>query len=475
MKQTTAFIQQLYTRNDHCRRALQRVRTFGPNQSGAIAIMFALMLPVIVGFVGIGVEVGSWYSVKRNMQSATDAAAVAAAIERANGGTLAEISAAAQTAAANNGLAIPVTINIPPIRSINFIGSTNHVEAVISQNIETLFAGMFIGQNVTSLTYAVATTIGDQDACFLSLAPTGSRAFNVGSANLNMTGCGIFANSDDPRAVFVQPGSIIADCVATAGGSDGIGTITTVDGRCAGVRTNQQPMDDPFATMYEIPVYGDCPAGGASYNAGGIYKMTGAGSAVSAPFAGTLNMDGSYTLSEGVYCNGLSISSGETVIMNPGTYIMEGGDFLVNGGATVTGDGVTVILTDKNNPANGTGNAQINGNGNVDLSAPIDPDTDGTIQGDFVGALIIQDPLANTSPSKTSIFTGGSTLQLDGLVYTPSNDLTFNGGVDMPVSDCLLLVGQVLDFNGDATINNQCSQYFSDFPISFGNKPGLVE
>lgn len=50
-----------------------------PRRRGAIAIMLAIMLPVIIGFVGLALELGQLYNRKAEMQSLADAAAISAA------------------------------------------------------------------------------------------------------------------------------------------------------------------------------------------------------------------------------------------------------------------------------------------------------------------------------------------------------------------------------------------------------------
>jgi Flp pilus assembly protein TadG len=49
--------------------------------SGAVAAMTALVLPVLLGFTSLGVEVGHWYLGLRQMQGAADAAAISAAAQ----------------------------------------------------------------------------------------------------------------------------------------------------------------------------------------------------------------------------------------------------------------------------------------------------------------------------------------------------------------------------------------------------------
>jgi Flp pilus assembly protein TadG len=49
--------------------------------AGAVAAMTALVLPVLLGFTSLGVEVGHWYLAQRQMQGAADAAAISAAAQ----------------------------------------------------------------------------------------------------------------------------------------------------------------------------------------------------------------------------------------------------------------------------------------------------------------------------------------------------------------------------------------------------------
>jgi len=57
---------------------MRRLRTCS---AGAVAVVTALVLPVLLGFTSLGVEVGHWYLVQRVMQGAADAAAISAAAE----------------------------------------------------------------------------------------------------------------------------------------------------------------------------------------------------------------------------------------------------------------------------------------------------------------------------------------------------------------------------------------------------------
>jgi len=52
---------------------------FLKNKSGAVAVAFGLMIPVVIGAVGLSVDMSQAYLVKSRLSGALDAAALAAA------------------------------------------------------------------------------------------------------------------------------------------------------------------------------------------------------------------------------------------------------------------------------------------------------------------------------------------------------------------------------------------------------------
>jgi len=108
---------------------------FVQSSSGAVAVMTALVMPLLLGFGSIGVEVGHWYLYEREMQGAADAAAISAASqyiadEIASNGTTTSTAyqMVGQTYAGLNGFTIPlantclITLsgdNCGPVRSLD--------------------------------------------------------------------------------------------------------------------------------------------------------------------------------------------------------------------------------------------------------------------------------------------------------------------------------------------------------------------
>ena len=80
--------------------------------AGAVAVMTALVIPLLLGFASLGVEVGHWYLGQRTMQGAADAAAVSAAAQWiADKGTGTTYQTVGVNYASYNGFTIP-TANV---------------------------------------------------------------------------------------------------------------------------------------------------------------------------------------------------------------------------------------------------------------------------------------------------------------------------------------------------------------------------
>ena len=88
------------------------LRSFHRNQLGGILIISALMLPVLVGAIGLGTDVGVWFFTHQKMQGAADSAAVSAAI--ANDPTTEAKAVAASYGFLADSRGVAITVNVPP-------------------------------------------------------------------------------------------------------------------------------------------------------------------------------------------------------------------------------------------------------------------------------------------------------------------------------------------------------------------------
>ena len=176
---------------------------FSRDRRGAVAVAVAILLPVLIGFAGIGVEVGLWFAVQRQNQSAADAAAISAALEYAaqierHVPINPSVAAAAATTAANCNLfststsssnaVCPLpssasnTLTLSPCydfagSSCNTSSSNGTVQVVLTQPLNTAFANFVTaiwGPNINSVT--VTTTAIAQ---FQKLSSSSSLTYQV--------------------------------------------------------------------------------------------------------------------------------------------------------------------------------------------------------------------------------------------------------------------------------------------------------
>ena len=403
-------------------------------EKGAAAIYVALVIPAFVGAGGLAVDVASWYSTKRTMQSGADAAAYAAALELAQQGLdqapdLTAMQAAADDAAGRNGVGTTVTLNVPPL-SGPAAGDPQSVEVIVTEPAPIHFTSLFLGAAPDITTRAVAKAVVS-DACVWSLHPSAPSAMHVaGTADVDLD-CGVVVNSDHPEALD-QEGS---SCLSA--------TSVSVTGNYSGSCVSPEPE-------VSMPSYGDplsyltAPTYGACDHASKVIVDA----AMAAAYGG-----GPVPLNPGVYCGGIEIQANQEAIFAPGLYVLKSGEFRIAGNAHVsntenTDGGVTFYLT-----GSGTSYATLVFESGADIT--LTPMTTGPL----ANVLFFQDPNApaSTQCSKgkspnCSQFAGGVTMDLTGIIYMPSQHVEFTGGSSTDDVE-ILLVASTVKFTGNAYLN----------------------
>ncbi len=411
---------------------VSRLRLFKTNRQGVIAVMLALLLPVMVGFVGLGVEVGLWFQLKRDVQTAADAAAIAGAYEVLESSpTAATILAASSTDATLNGYDATtdtLTAVNPPTTGPN-TGDDDAVEVNISTPVSLLFSSVFLDDSVTIAARAVASSEpGGDEACVLSLSDTSQGAVGIGGT-VTMDGCLIAAQSTSSSSIKVSGGGdLTVDCLSTSGDVTNLGTMTLTECNSANIGVSE--IADPYADLTmpaEVASSSDCDTEN-NPDGSGNYSLA------------QNDTDGNGVV---VFCSNVSLSTGTYDFESGTTFAFFGADLSITGG-TVTGDGVTFLFTGS---GNSWGGVNIAGNANVDLSAQS--------TGDYAGMLFYQDGNASSNNNNFT-FTGGSSTELTGVIYAPNNDVSFSGNNVTDDDGCLQVVADTVDYNGNVTITNQC-------------------
>lgn len=402
-----------------CPRLLLR---FGRDQSGNYLIIAGLLMPILVGLVGLGTEVGLWLYKHQTMQGAADSGAVSAATGYSSNIAVLQTQAWGVTASYGfiNGVnGTTVTVNSPPKSGSHATGSSA-VEVIVQQPQQRLLSRIYSSAPVLIAARAVATA-APGDGCVLALNSSASGAATMsGSAKVALTGCSLYSNSANPTSVNGNGSSLMTtQSVHAAGGVSGQSSFQTTQG----IFQNQTPTADPYANV-SMPTSSGC-----------TYTK------YSTPNQGTV------TLSPGTYCgtpDALKINGSVSVTMLPGIYIIKGGCFCVSAQATVTGDGVTLVFTSDNSGHFAT--ATINGGAKLSLTAPT--------SGNMAGIVIFGD--RNMPVGTAFTLTGGSTQYFGGAIYLPKAALSFKGGSGSTKS-CTQIVADTITFTGDANLSLNCS------------------
>ena len=129
---------------------------------GGVAVYFVFLMPIMIAVAGMSVDTAVWYTHKRGMQSAADAAALSGAYEKVRQGD-SEIEAAGLREAALNGAVDTtlggtdtVVVNYPPT-SGERAGSGDSIEATVTRQVNTLFSSIVFQGPITMSARAVAS------------------------------------------------------------------------------------------------------------------------------------------------------------------------------------------------------------------------------------------------------------------------------------------------------------------------------
>ena len=356
---------------------------FRRDTSGSYSLVFAFLSPVIIGFLGLSVDVGMWFSKQALLQAAADSSAFSAAAAKAAGATDYQTQAAGVAAsygfiANTNG--VTLTVNSPPQSGSN-TSLSKAVEVTITQAQTPYFAGMFMSNPIPVIGRAVSVAGTPAKPCILALEVSNTAISTTGYGLINNPSCPIVSNSSTSSSIVLTGSSMIkASSVSTVGAIIGQSNITAT----SGVYTGASAMADPYSAI-NYPSFSGCSHG----------------------------TNTATTYYPGVYCSGLAITSG-SVTLQPGVYYIDQGSFSVSGTSSVTGNGVTIVLTS----STGSNHAAISFSGYaaVSLTAPT--------SGPTAGIVVFGD---RNSPANNNIaISGNAVTSFTGAVYATKYTVNYN-------------------------------------------------
>lgn len=376
-------------------------------ESGQALVLGAVCMVVLIGILGLAVDVGQLRFQKRQLQTLADAAVLAAAAELNHCGSSNDcgtMQTAAQKALVENGATVATVltqcvgtasgltleINNGPcaVASDPNNGNAAYVEAVVSKSQVMPFSSI-LGVSPMTVSARAEARLGNSPFCIFTQQAT------LNSGSQTSASCGL----------------VIDGCLASNNMNGVHVTVTVFDIYCPGGKAPKGNSLNPAPTMISAPVIDPLSwvTTNNTWTLPACYNN-----------CNNVSVNSNLSLTAGLTYGGINVNSG-TLTLNPGTYYFTG-NLIVNSGANLqsttctssgcTGSsGVTLYFTN--------GATMITNSGSqAYLSAPT-PCSNST-----AGILIYQDP----SDTAEMILDSGSTSIFQGAIYIPKGSLDFDSG-----------------------------------------------
>ena len=382
---------------------------------GQALIVVAVGLVLLIGILGLVIDGGNAFLDRRNAQNAADSAALAAALTRIRGEE--DWVAAALTVAASNGYDSDGVRNVVVVYSPPsdgpFAGNVEYIQVIITSHVNTYFAKVIGKSEVTNIVEATARSKPSElrevlhGMAIVSLAPTSNctnqKAFWVhGEATLDITGGGVYINSDNQDCALIQQGNgsiRIRDAfqvMVVGGASIQKPQLLTPGVTIGGSAINYPP---PFF-MPDV----QCGDEQAEISADGTSMSPGSWDEKFPP-------EGVTHLDEGVYC------------LNNG--------FEMEGSQTLEGHNVTFKVEQ--------GQVRFGSSADIIIDAPITGINKG---------LLIYLPMENNSQV---LLNGGSASSFTGTILAPASEIVINGNQSSTGFQSQI-IGYRVDANGNSNV-----------------------
>ncbi|MGL4638028.1 MAG: pilus assembly protein TadG-related protein [Beijerinckiaceae bacterium] len=391
--------------------------------SGNIGLVFALALVPMMGAAGVAVDYSSASSERSSIQSALDAA-VLGAVHKPNAERFAAAKAIFES-------------NMPSGKTVDSLVFTNEADGIlrgtVTQAYQTRMAKI-IGAKTLNIGATAAAQKGVaapsppppappgdiSGVCVLVLDPFGSQALLVNSgARVGAPKCEVHVKSKASPAAIFNSGASLKTKKFCIEGANVIQNSIVVENLALNCKT----ASDPFAGNLPAPASTSCTVTGTNYS-------------------------GKTTLNPGVYCGWFNFNGVTDVTFNPGVYVIKDGGWNVSGGSFI-GKDVTFYFAD-------TSKIQFNSGMDTDLEPPK--------SGTYKGILFYE---AMGLPKSDFIFNNAIKNRMEGLIYLPSRNVTFNADSKMGNDKATIVVHRMIWNNVSMNV-----QPFPDRGIITEGTPG---
>ncbi|MCA3595242.1 MAG: pilus assembly protein [Methylobacterium sp.] len=420
-------------------RTAEAGRSFARSRSGAVALVFALSLPVLLGGVGLAVDYAMVSHQQAALQSASDSAALRAAREM----IIAEPSPARVQAVAKRTvdsiLSESGRIRRPKIDwTVTSVldDTTKSVIVKVSRPVKPVFAKIyallgFVPDPWVMETSSKVILSHNSKLCMLLTGENGTVLELRKNARLTGTQCSIHSNSRSASGIRLGEGSeLVADLVCSRGGINNQGSTIRTD-----TLNDCPPVEDPLRARPAPPV-GSCIAASR-----------------------TVLRSGTHTLNPGTYCGGIDARGTAKVFLNPGIYVFLDGDLTVTHDAEIRGRHVGLYFR------GAASYFRFRDNALVDLIGPKD--------GPMAGLLIwrdrannLSDKAAGRDSSQTNSVNANRAMRLTGTIYLPEGQLFIGAKAPVAqVSDYTVILARKLELLDGPNLVLNTNYADSDVPV----------
>lgn len=441
---------------------------FARDERGGLIIIFTLILPVAIAFLGAALDYAYLSLQKTRLQGATDAAVVAAAREIHLASTdKSQLDAVVKAVLLANlggkvdGLEVSTSVSGDPLQ----------VNVDVTTAADVFILDELIGGDATLSAHAAARPMGSMPICVLGLANQSGGTIKLNErAELTGKGCAVYSNGERSDGITVGTSAVLtAGLICSAGGVMGPNSSFKPD-----ALTECPIVEDPLKAR-PAPRIGSCDhtdlALGdisnlrANYGFGQrtLSEET-RDEADDASEGGSFEVDDGakeVTLSPGVYCGGLIAGAGVRVKLDPGVYVIKDGPLVVGDGAIFEGDYVGFYFS-------GDQATMLFGPmSTVNLRAPKD--------GPLAGLLMYENQ--NARPVRTFSILSDNARLLEGTLYFPHAHLYIDA--DRPIADksayTAIVTNQMSLYAGPhLVLNTDYDQTEVPVPDGIGNSTGAV-
>ena len=381
-------------RSNRDRKARKGFREFFADGRGARAPYLGVALMPLLLVTAIAVEYSEGVRVKSQLQNILDGAVLTGA------------AAEEKIASANQyfNAAFPEYVDTANGPSAEFTLGEGVIDATAQWKSGTGLGAALFG-NALSVSVSSQARFTDEEPggpCITVLANAGQALLVNSGANIQAPSCEIHVHSMQDPAFIMNAGSTLNLAKLCVKGTKYIkngGTISKLETGCA------VAADPYFNKIAEPAVSPTCTTSGPKDGA-------------------------SHTLNPGVHC-WVNFNGSPTVTFKPGLHIIKG-SMNINSGSTVIADGVTFYFPDTD--------SKIQANGSLKMSATA-PTT-----GTYSGVLMFEKTsnATNNANKRQYVFNGSTGEYLEGLIYLPNRDVTYNSTTNVKASKLTMVVNTMI-------------------------------